>query len=248
MTSDTASVDKLEVLYDSRPVAQSYLATFTLASCGRADIARESFSGNKPLLFDMGVPVLAHVGGSSKPHQEVTIQIDETKLAIEPTLIPKSFYLRSTFLLYGAPEPHAFHRLTDIPILSAKALREKYQPLQAKVNKTMKRLAILAATVLFAAGMGVQMFPALGNLTTRGSEADRILTQVFFGCFAFIGLAGTAALVLTAAITLRLRPLSAVARDEDQKPADTLPVGRPQAALNARMTGRGIAGSIQLLD
>lgn len=227
MTSSATSVDKLEVTYDSKPVDQPYLATFTLASCGRADIAQESFSGNKPLLFEMGVPVLAHVGGLSEPQQDVVIQINETKLAIEPTLIPKSFYLRSTFLLDGTPEPHAFHRLTDIPILSAKALREKYLPLQAKVNKWMKRVGILAAIVFFGAGMAVQMIPGLGTLTTKGSEADRILTQVLYGCLTFSGLAGIAAVILTSAISLRLRPLSVVARDDDQKPADSPPIGPP---------------------
>ncbi|MDR6988951.1 hypothetical protein J2Y66_003459 [Paenarthrobacter nitroguajacolicus] len=227
MTESATNVDKLEVMYDLKPVAQPYLATFTLASIGRSDIPEESFSGGKPLLFDFGVPVIAAVGTpATEPRQEAEVRIrDESFLAVDPVLLPKTLFLRITFLTDGAPQPHAAHRLTDVPVLSANDLREKYFPLRSKSKRTFKWVAYLSLGAFFAAAIGVQMVPSLGSLNTPGSGADYIARQAGLIALLVTALVGAGVWVLNAAISWRLRPLAVL---------DRQPQGRAMAGSAVR--------------
>lgn len=112
-------LDKLTVAYDGSPLTRPYLVNVQIASTGRADISSASFDGNKPVSFALNVPILGEIEQSASTETvSARLRFSDLTNSIElpPSLLPKGFTLRASYLCDGRPNVEPKVELTDIPV------------------------------------------------------------------------------------------------------------------------------------
>lgn len=119
VSSEVRGLDKLTVAYDGVPLTQPYLVNMELASTGRADISSSSFDGQKPIIFELNVPIVGeieHKGSSGTVSAQLKFKEGESSIELPPTLLPAGFSLRASYLCDGKPTVEPKIELTDIPL------------------------------------------------------------------------------------------------------------------------------------
>ncbi|WP_159828362.1 hypothetical protein [Arthrobacter sp. 9AX] len=141
--------DRLTLAYDGSPVTNPYLVTLQLASSGRADITSSSFDGDKPILFELNVPILAEIEqtpSTSTVSAQLQYNGEGSVIQLPPSLLPKGFGIRASYVCDGEPTLEPKIELADITIRDGiRSFGEK--------NKLWLNAAVFAIGVA-AAGLG----------------------------------------------------------------------------------------------
>lgn len=140
MSTQVQGLDKLKVAFAGVPLSHPYLVTLRIGSTGRADISSSSFDGGKPVLFDLKVPVLAqlnHIASSDTVGARLTFGEGDTAIALQPTLLPKGYTIRASYLCDGLPDLASRIELADITI------RNQFRP-PVSSSKRLEWLATVA--------------------------------------------------------------------------------------------------------
>ncbi|WP_426004865.1 hypothetical protein ACPFL9_20390 [Paenarthrobacter sp. NyZ202] len=119
VASRVHGLPKLSVAYDGRAVPNPHLVTIEVASTGRADISSSNFDGQKPVLFDLGVPVLDEVdqdASQSNFSARLDFTQNESTIRLAPALLPKQFSFRASYICEGAPRCQPNIELADTNI------------------------------------------------------------------------------------------------------------------------------------
>jgi hypothetical protein len=165
----------LRLTYRGRELINPYAATLRLESKGRRDIRSADFDQNKPLVFDLGVPIVAVVGGSETfaiPAE--TISIDGNSVKVAPTLIRPGVALRLSLLTEGQPHITPRSPLIDI------ALREQ----EPGVRRSIQLVVFGAIIGLIISGIGsVVTAPNRFEAAAVASVAGIVLTIGVRGLF-----------------------------------------------------------------
>lgn len=118
VNSRATGLDKLSVAYDGRTVIKPYLVTVSISSTGRADIPSANFDGGKPVRIDLQVPILAEV--SQRANLDTVDgrleRAGASVIELAPTLLPKGYALRASFICEGAPNSTFKIPLHDITL------------------------------------------------------------------------------------------------------------------------------------
>jgi hypothetical protein len=112
-------LDDLAVSFAGSQLRDPYLVNLVVAFTGRADISSSSFDGQKPVVFELNVPVLAeieHAASTSKVGARLEYVEGESAIRLTPSLLPQGFLLRATYLCDGEPVVQPVLELTDISI------------------------------------------------------------------------------------------------------------------------------------
>ena len=129
---------KLTVAYDGSTVLNPYLVTIEIASTGRADISSASFDGQKPILFQLNVPVLVEIEqtpSTDSVSARLVFAPGDSTIKLAPALLPKQFSIRATYLCDGKPANQPRIELADITI------RDETLPrLDRNPDRTSRRL------------------------------------------------------------------------------------------------------------
>ncbi|NWL26632.1 hypothetical protein DM794_06085 [Paenarthrobacter ureafaciens] len=136
---------KLSVVYDGRPVPDPHLVTIEIASTGRADIPSSSFDGQKPILFQLGVPILDEIEQTAST-DIVSARLDfvpgGSTIELGPSLLPKRFSIRASYLCEGSPTCQPKIELAEINI------RKGSRQASAELNRTLLCLALIMIGIL----------------------------------------------------------------------------------------------------
>jgi hypothetical protein len=98
-------LDKLTVTYDGWNVDRPYVVTLDVGSTGRADISSSHFDDRKPIVFDLGTPILGELEQTiSVDTVDTTItQVGDSLVHIGPCLLPKGIRIKIAYLCNGKP-------------------------------------------------------------------------------------------------------------------------------------------------
>lgn len=101
-----AQVSGLEVTRQGQRLEDPYVTTLRLEVRSRHDITEDQFSKQRPLVFDLGVPILDILGNFSRPEDRPVPEYTAaaSTLCLGPDLLDKHAQLRFTFLLEGKPD------------------------------------------------------------------------------------------------------------------------------------------------
>lgn len=158
VSTQVRGLDKLSVAFGGTPLEHPYLVTVRVASTGRADISSSKFDGNKPILFDLNVPVLSEIdqtASSETVGARLTFQRSQSVIELQPSLLPKGFSLSGSYLCDGEPNVVPRIELADISI------RNQFRTV-ASAEIRYARLALIAALLgAFIAGIATLGFLAL---------------------------------------------------------------------------------------
>lgn len=112
-------LDKLTVAFDGSPLKSPHLVSVLVASTGRADISSASFDGDKPIKFELNVPILGEIAQTANI-EKVSTRLNfiegESSIELQPSLLPKGFTIRATYLCDGHPKFRPRIELADIVI------------------------------------------------------------------------------------------------------------------------------------
>ena len=93
---------RISVLHDGQPIAEPYVTVLRLLSTGRSAIATEHFDQNRPLLVDVGVPIvdLLQVNFTNGGF---AVQTRGTTVAFGPDLLARGDVVETHLLTDGEP-------------------------------------------------------------------------------------------------------------------------------------------------
>jgi hypothetical protein len=122
-----AMKNALEVRHQGRTLSQPHVVTVMVVSRGRKDISSDSFDGEKPIVANLGVPIIQQLQfdavAKSRGVPVPKVVIDGTQVLIGPSMLAKRHTLTITALVEGEP------RLSmEIPILDIDRLDEPPLP------------------------------------------------------------------------------------------------------------------------
>ena len=111
LSDGTSYRDLLKVSYRDQAVKAPTIVSVTLYNAGKRDIPSSSFDDERPFIVDIGVNILAKLPTNDDPlieegHPlpEEKVQIDGSRLAIGPWLIPARGFVHTVLLVDGTPE------------------------------------------------------------------------------------------------------------------------------------------------
>lgn len=116
------------VRFYGREVSDPYKATVRVWSAGRADVPSAAFDSGKPLVVDMGAPIIAGTfrSGTSRTGLSFT-QLSDCEVGIGPGLLPKDFDLTFEALLEVQPQVSIRSPLIEVAVVP------EHQPTTAQV-------------------------------------------------------------------------------------------------------------------
>lgn len=121
VSTEVRGLDRLAVSYDGMPLKYPYLVTIEVASTGRADIPSASFDGNQPIVFELNVPILGEIEQTvslETVRARLTAKDGQSFVELAPSLLPKGFSIRASYLCDGKPRVEPMVELADIPTLA----------------------------------------------------------------------------------------------------------------------------------
>ncbi|MBP2266315.1 hypothetical protein J3A64_001779 [Pseudarthrobacter sp. PvP004] len=139
---------KLSVAYEGSTVPNPYLVTIEIASTGRADISSTRFDGQKPILFQLKVPVIDEIEqtpSSDSLSARLEFTPGHSTIMLAPTLLPKGFSIRATYLCDGKPQHKAKIELADITIRDGSLPRSR--------GRSGRIMSIVAGLVALGLGL-----------------------------------------------------------------------------------------------
>jgi hypothetical protein len=146
---------RLVVSLGAHAVASPHIVTITVWSSGRADIPSQAFDGGKPMIFDLGAPILEGVPEDVPQEPQILIE-QPSRLALRPALLRKGFESRIQVVVDGTPNLQVTHSLIDIPVVPdvvgetghvIQASRKRFQPTTLSVGLTALVLAFVLLTI-----------------------------------------------------------------------------------------------------
>lgn len=181
---------RLQVVYDQHNLFDPYVVTLYMKSKGHRAIESKDFDQSKPIIFDIGSPVVTPLGVERNFHFEG--HVSGTTVQISPTLIRKGdfFYLH---LLIDGPPGDLVRRN---PMPNVKMLYETIDKQESMINVPVHVPALLLAIFLSAVCVyGAVAAGAPFNTLNRWS--------VQFGVFSTLSVASIIAVVTIVVILVR---------------------------------------------
>lgn len=184
----------LEVTYRGKALSDPYLVVLKVESRSRRDIRSRDFDQGKPLIFDIGAPIRAVVGGwgAIGSRIEEVLKIDGSQIKLEPVLIRRGKVLHLNLLAEGSPNLSFQSPLIDVTVKQGDPDAVPYRAL------VMGWLGVVYATF----GLGV-FIAALNARPKYPSKTSYIAIGAFAGLVFGLGL-----VALLLALTWRQRQKS----------------------------------------
>lgn len=106
----------LSVTYSGAELSNPYVVTLYAESRSRRDIRSMDFDQGKPLVFDLGVKILAVVGTDLSESFAGAFSIDGNRVELPPCLIRRGQLLRISLLTDGEPRLTCLNPLADVEV------------------------------------------------------------------------------------------------------------------------------------
>jgi len=145
---------KLEVRHEGVALKHPRVVTVQLESRGRQDIASSSFDQGKPLVLDLGVPIVDLLAAESDAKGAAPasqMNVDTTALRIGPSLIKNRHVLTYTVLVDGEPDLTCHAALENVVVRASDLLESEARlSWTSVILSTVSLLVIIVLTVLRA--------------------------------------------------------------------------------------------------
>lgn len=170
---------EIKVSYRDHPVRSPHVAELRVRCKGRGEIASKDFDGERPLVFDLGAPVVAVIStnqaGTKVPDEHLSTE--DSQVRISPCVIRRGPVLSMEFLTEGRPI------LTcdgdSNPLIHGVKVRDS----------TAETLRVnISLAVLYLAGMGLLAFAVFGLGWDRSVWGEKdFLAAASFALFSVPG-------------------------------------------------------------
>ena len=121
VSTHEALQDAIQVRHLGRTLLQPYLVTLTVISRGRRDIPSSSFDGGKPIVANLGVPIIRLLEEKSLKSKVASLppksSVDGTRIRIGPSMLSRQHVLTYTALVEGEPNLTTEVALLDVDVL-----------------------------------------------------------------------------------------------------------------------------------
>lgn len=167
----------LEIMHRGAPVESPSLVQLRIVNKGPRDIPSAAFDARKPLVFDLGIPIVAVLSHSSHVFGAHSVPALGTHIEIGPTLIPRGHWLTLTLLVSG----DHLSLQCDNPLIDVEVVEEPtFQP------RSPLRWAVAFSAVLAIAAYLISVLSFVLGTSARN-------LKISTGQFALIVLAALAA-------------------------------------------------------
>lgn len=158
--------NEIEVRHLGRTLSQPYVVTLNVVSRGRKDIPSSSFDANKPIVADLGVPIVRLLEEkSTTPKIAIPVpesSVDGTRILIGPSMLSKQHVLTYTALVEGSP-----NLATEIPLLDVDTSQEPPSSTSGRVLFSVGNevgisigsiVRLLTVVLIFAMTVAISLF------------------------------------------------------------------------------------------
>lgn len=153
----SAPQHQIVVVHDEKSVTDPHLVAILLTNIGNKDIGTDDFDGKKPLCVDIGANVVAILKPGS---QTVDAKVENQKLLIEPTMLPRNKEFAVKLLVDGSPEVALEeHRLLDTDIWDQRQRTEKAKNVRQRLRGVMRVCVVVMLTAFAIFMWGLQCNP-----------------------------------------------------------------------------------------
>jgi hypothetical protein len=176
------SPGQIEVLHEGQRLAEPRVVTVRFVSRGRRDIGSTDFDGGRPLVINLGVPIVKRLTIETVPNMpEAAFAVDGTRLLVGPCVVRKRQVMTITFLVDGGPVKLS-HQDDPLDVAVREGTADADQDRQRKYLRTSIVVALATAglaTVVLKAG-------ELGKTTTLADFLYGIATGIGTGVLATV--------------------------------------------------------------
>ncbi|WP_018352422.1 hypothetical protein [Longispora albida] len=122
LASSGGRLPDLAVTVAGEPVTSPHVQTITVDSTGRHDVLNSQFDAGRPIVFDLGVPIVKVIrlhaaSKTGERAEEPMTRTSRNELRLGPGPIPSGTRLTIELLTEGAPQPHMSERLSDTEVV-----------------------------------------------------------------------------------------------------------------------------------
>jgi WD40 repeat protein len=155
----------LKVIYGGTPTSTPHLVSFSVLSKSRTDIRRDDFDGQKPLIFDLGTPIVALLA-SAPPGKNGRagdwFKIDGNAVNIGPVLIRSGQTIKLDLLTNAPPHVDLQNNLAGVTLIEEKGGQQGTKRRKAVVGA----VAALVVASSLATGLVVHVLASPGASRT----------------------------------------------------------------------------------
>lgn len=115
------ALDALTAVFDGAAVADPHLAELWLAIQSRRDVPSGDFDQGRPVVFDLGVPIVKVLSGPGSLRDcSLRLTVDGQSVRVEPQLIRHGTAVRIELLTAGPPELTCESSLVDVAVITSR--------------------------------------------------------------------------------------------------------------------------------
>jgi hypothetical protein len=168
---DLAS-SELRVTFEGNPLDDAYFVSLRLENRSRKDIRSTDFDQSRPLLFNFGNKIVALVGDdTARQNAAKWFRMEDTLLAVEPTLIRRHEVIQAKLIMDGAP-----HLNCDSPLADITVRRETEDDREVRISRLGASIGALLAIVVGLGAVFVQ--PVSARLFVIGVACGMLAAAV----------------------------------------------------------------------